>query len=114
MDTREPIRATALQSSPICYLFHAAKKQRWRNCQPPISGNVYSVNMRAFLETLWQDVRYGARLLRIDPGFFIVASLSLALGVGANTAIFHLIDAVRLRSLPVKSAQELAEVQIAP
>ena len=62
---------------------------------------------------LWQDLRYGVRLLRINSGFAIVAVLSLALGIGANTAIFQLIDAIRLRTLPVKDPQELAVVRIA-
>ena len=65
------------------------------------------------METLWQDLRYGARLLRLNPGFSAVAILSLALGIGANTAIFQLLDTVRLRTLPVKNPQELAIVRIA-
>jgi len=65
------------------------------------------------METLWQDLRYGARLQRLNPGFTAVAVLSLALGIGANTAIFQLLDAVRLRTLPVKNPQELAVVRIA-
>ncbi len=64
--------------------------------------------------TLWQDLRYGFRVLRLNPGFFVIATLSLALGIGANTAIFHLLDAVRLRSLPVKSPHELVQVRLAP
>ncbi|HEV3469700.1 MAG TPA: ABC transporter permease [Pyrinomonadaceae bacterium] len=64
------------------------------------------------LEELWQDVRYGLRLWRKNPGFTGVALLTLALGVGANTAIFHLISAVRLRALPVPEPQQLAEVRI--
>lgn len=59
-----------------------------------------------------QDVRYGVRLLVTNPAFSLVAILSLALGIGANTAIFQLINAVRLRNLPVKNPRELAEVKI--
>jgi len=66
-----------------------------------------------WFRNLWQDVRHGARLLRLSPGFFAVATLSLALGIGANTAIFQLLDAVRLRLLPVVHPEQLAELQIA-
>src|SRR5205085_2596173 len=62
------------------------------------------------LETIMQDVRYGIRQLRQSPGFTIVAVLSLALGVGANTAIFQLVDAIRLKMLPVERPQELVSV----
>jgi putative ABC transport system permease protein len=65
------------------------------------------------MSSLWQDLRFGLRLLRKAPGFTTVAVASLALGIGANTAIFQLINAVRLRSLPVANPQELAEVKIA-
>jgi putative ABC transport system permease protein len=61
---------------------------------------------------IWNDVRYGARLLRKYPGFAVVAILSIALGIGANTTIFQLLDAVRLRTLPVKAPQQLATVRI--
>jgi predicted permease len=60
-----------------------------------------------------RDMRYAARMLRGNPGFTLVAIFSLALGIGANTAIFQLIEAVRLRSLPVPRAGELTEVRIA-
>jgi putative ABC transport system permease protein len=62
------------------------------------------------LDTAAKDVRYAIRQLRLNPGFTTVAVLSLALGIGANTAIFQLVDAVRLRSLPVQHPQELAYV----
>jgi len=56
------------------------------------------------------DLRFGLRQLRLNPMFTVVAVLSLALGIGANTAIFQLIDAIRLRALPVANPQELAYV----
>jgi hypothetical protein len=58
------------------------------------------------LDNAWRDLKYGARLLRLNPGFAIVAILSLALGVGANTASFQLLDAVRLRTLPARQRRE--------
>jgi len=64
------------------------------------------------MHSLWQDLRYGVRVLLKSPGFTAVAVLSLALGIGANTAIFQLLDAVRLKTLPLNAPQELAEVRI--
>jgi predicted permease len=66
-----------------------------------------------WLERLGQDLRYAVRLLRRNPGFTLVAILSLALGIGANAAIFQVIDAIRLRTLPVPNPAELAEVRLA-
>jgi predicted permease len=64
------------------------------------------------MHTLWQDIRFGLRMLRRSPGFTLIATVSLALGIGANSAIFQLLDAVRLRNLPVKDPQELVEVTV--
>jgi predicted permease len=64
------------------------------------------------LESLFADIRYALRTLRKSPGFTVTAIVTLALGIGANTAIFMLLDAIRLRSLPVQDPQELAEVRI--
>jgi len=61
----------------------------------------------------WGDLRFGIRQLRLNPTFTLVAVASLALGIGANTAIFQLIDAIRLRSLPVGHPQELAYIDFA-
>ena len=63
------------------------------------------------VDHLIRDARYGLRLLRRSPVFAAVAILSLALGIGANAAIFQLIDMVSLRSLPIANPQELAEVR---
>ena len=62
------------------------------------------------LESILQDMRYGIRQLKQSPGFTLVAVLSLALGIGANTAIFQLVDAIRLKMLPVHNPQELVSV----
>ena len=64
------------------------------------------------MSNLWQDLRYGLRLLRLNPGFTAIVVLSLALGTGANTAIFQLIDSLRLRTLPVAHPEQLANVRI--
>ncbi len=75
--------------------------------QPPGAPGLGS-----FAANLWKDVRYSLRALRLNAGFSLIAILSLALGIGANTAIFQLLDAVRLRTLPVRNPGELAEIRI--
>ncbi len=73
---------------------------------------VRSAGWESFVDTLWQDLRYAARGLRRNPGFATVAILSLALGIGANSAIFSVFDSVMLKSLPVEKPQELHRIRI--
>ena len=77
-----------------------------------IREDIYTMNSLGFIESIWQDFRYGARLLGRNRTFAVVAILTLALGTGANTAIFQLVDAVRLRTLPVASPDNLVEVRV--
>lgn len=88
----------------------AGLKATLHAAHPPLS--IGKDGNERWLAGVWSDLRYGARLLRKNPGFAIVAILSLALGIGANTTIFQLLDAVRLRTLPVKAPEQLAVVRI--
>src|SRR5688572_4998234 len=79
-----------------------------------VREEIYWMNTIRPIETLWQDLRYAMRLLLRDKGFAAAAIISLALGIGANTAIFQLLDAVRLRTLPVSQPEQLIEVRFRP
>lgn len=72
----------------------------------------YNMNTIRWFDTVVRHVTYGARQLRQNPGFTATAVLSLMLGIGANAAVFQLLNAVRLRSLPVENPHELAELKI--
>ena len=78
-----------------------------------IRETIYEMNSISVLDTLWRDLRFALRSLRKRPGFTIVVVLSLALGIGANTAIFSLVDGFIFRPLPVPNPGGLVTIDIA-
>src|SRR6202034_4292926 len=92
----------------------AIRKARLRFGNPTaVKERVDAEDAALGFESFLRDARYAVRGFVKSPGFTIVAILTLALGIGANTAVFQLVDAVRLRSLPIQNPQELAELRIA-
>src|SRR5947209_3619460 len=75
-----------------------------------VKGQSREVRGIAPFDEAWQDLRFGLRMLRRNRSFTIVAILALALGIGANTAIFSVIDAVLLRPLPFNNAERLVTI----
>jgi putative ABC transport system permease protein len=92
----------------------AARREAYRKLGSPtlIREEIYTMNTIGWLESLWHDARYAFRVLRRSPVFTCVTVLSLALGIGANTAFFELIDAVRLRTLPIAQPESLVEINL--
>jgi hypothetical protein len=88
---------------------HEAAVRKFGNATR-VREEIYWMNTVRPLDTLWQDLKFGARLLWRDKGFATAAIVSLALGIGANTAIFQLLDTVRLRTLPVDRPEQLVEI----
>ena len=91
----------------------AARAARLRFGNPAVFKERVGAEDAAFtFDSLFRDVRYAMRGFARSAGFTAVAIITLALGIGANTAVFQLLDAIRLRSLPVEKPQELAELRI--
>src|SRR5215475_5252010 len=101
----EAYRQTLAELNGSELLAHELRRMEGRVQQDPIvPGTNRRTNM---IIDLWREMRFGVRMLKKQPGFTLIAALSLALGIGANTAIFSLLDAVALRTLPVREPQEL-------
>ncbi|MGH8639675.1 MAG: permease prefix domain 1-containing protein, partial [Burkholderiales bacterium] len=77
-----------------------------------IREEIYQMNGLRLIDAVWQDVKYGVRQLRLNPGFTLAAVVSLALGIGANTALFTLVDQIVLRLLPVENPPELVQLRV--
>lgn len=75
-----------------------------------VKAKIRSSHWESTAESVWHDIRYGVRQLLRSPGFSIVALLTLALGIGANTAVFTLIHGVMLRQLPIADPQRLYRI----
>jgi predicted permease len=75
-----------------------------------IREDIYMANTIGTLDTIGRDLRYGVRVLRRNPGFAVVALLTLAIGIGANTAVFTVVNSVLLKPLPYPDADELVAV----
>jgi putative ABC transport system permease protein len=105
----EEARRAALEEWSARELTEALRRRESEYREPIVTGATARGHL---LADLWQDILYGVRLLRLNPGFATIAILSLTLGIGANTTIFQLLDSIRLTALPLKHPEQLAEVRI--
>src|SRR6266498_4353117 len=92
----------------MCIVFFFSSRRRHTRCGRDWSSDVCSSDLS--FESFRQDVRYALRTLRKSPGFTFVAVFALAVGIGGNTAIFSLIDAMRARALPYHDSERLVQL----
>jgi len=91
----------------------AARDARLRFGNPTVARErTEHADLALGLDSIWRDIRYAVRGYVNAPMFAIVAITTLALGIGANTAIFQLLNEVRLRSLPIANPEELVDIRI--
>ena len=79
----------------------------------PATAQSFPTRVVSLIESFWRDTRFTFRSLRNRPGFTFIVVLSLALGIGANTSIFSVVDAVLLRPLPIPNPHDLVVVDVA-
>lgn len=107
------LRAEKLRASGVEYAEAEAMARRRFGNQLQLCERSREMWISRWLDDLMRDIRIGWRGLRRSPGFTLVAVLTLAFGIGANSAIFQLVDAIRLRLVPVKHPQQLELIHLA-